>query len=92
MQLWDVKTGECLHVCSGHTHQLCAVAAAPNGQMLASGSQDQTVRVWDVRTGECLKTLIAPRLYEGMKIAETQGLTQAQAMTLKALGAIDIAT
>jgi translation initiation factor 3 subunit I len=24
--------------------------------MLASGSDDQTVRLWNVRTGECLKT------------------------------------
>jgi WD40 repeat protein/transcriptional regulator with XRE-family HTH domain len=89
VRLWDVRTGECLHVCTGHTHQLCAVAASPDGSMLASGSQDQMVRIWDIQTGECLKTLIAPRLYEGMKIAGTKGLTPAQVMTLEALGAIE---
>jgi len=28
---------------------------------LASGSQDETIRLWDVNTGECLKTLRALR-------------------------------
>ncbi len=92
VRIWDVKTGECLHVCTGHTHQLCAVAASPDGAMLASGSQDQTVRIWDANTGECRQTLIAPRLYEGMKIVGAQGLTAAQAMTLEALGAIGCRT
>jgi WD40 repeat protein len=88
VRLWDVKTGECVRVCSGHAHQLCAVAASPDGSILASGSQDQTVRIWEIETGECLKTLIAPRLYEGMKIAGAKGLTPAQIITLEALGAI----
>lgn len=90
VRLWDVKTGECLCVCAGHTHQVCAIAASPDGSILASGSQDQTLRLWDVQTGKCLKTLIAPRLYEGMKIAGAKGLTSAQIMTLEALGAIGL--
>jgi len=89
VRLWDVKTGKCLHICTGHTHQLCAVASAPNRQIIASGSQDQTVRLWDVKTGKSLTTLIAPRLYEGMNITRAKGLTKAQIMTLKALGAIE---
>jgi WD40 repeat protein len=33
------------------------VTFSPDGRHLASGSQDQTVRLWDVNTGQCLKTL-----------------------------------
>jgi WD40 repeat protein len=45
--------------------------------VLASGSQDETIKLWDVKTGECLKTLRADRLYEGMNINDVKGLTEA---------------
>jgi WD40 repeat protein len=57
--------------------------------VLASGSQDETIKLWDVKTGECLKTLRADRLYEGMNINDVKGLTEAQKTTLKALGAVE---
>ena len=41
----------------GHTAQVWSVAFSPDGQILVSGSPDQTVRLWDVNTGQCLKTL-----------------------------------
>lgn len=89
VRIWDVNTGNCLKICTGHTHQISAVAYAPKRQILVSGSQDQTARLWDIRTGKSVKTLIAPRLYEGMNITRAKGLTKAQVMTLKALGAIE---
>ncbi|MHC5918202.1 MAG: WD40 repeat domain-containing protein, partial [Nostoc sp.] len=33
------------------------VACSTDGQTLASGSADTTIRLWDIHTGECLKTL-----------------------------------
>ncbi len=72
----------------GHTSLVMSVAFSPDGQTLASGSQDETIKLWDVDTGECLKTLRATRPYEGMNITGVTGLTEAQKATLKALGAI----
>lgn len=61
-----------------------------SGQVLASGSQDETIKIWDVNTGECLKTLIPPRTYEGMNIMGITGLTEAEKATLKVLGAVEL--
>ena len=44
----------------GHSRDLwiTAVTFSPDGELLASSSMDNTVRVWDTATGECLKTFM----------------------------------
>ena len=59
------------------------------GKHIASGSQDQTIRLWEVQTGECFAVLQATRLYEGINIAGVKGLTTAQKSTLKPFGAMN---
>lgn len=73
----------------GHTSWVYSVTWSPDGRILISSSQDETIKIWDINTGECLKTLRADRLYEGMNITGTRGLTDAQKVTLKALGAVE---
>ena len=41
----------------GHTGWVGRIAWSPDGRMLASPSQDGTIRLWDAETGECLRTL-----------------------------------
>jgi WD40 repeat protein/tRNA A-37 threonylcarbamoyl transferase component Bud32 len=41
----------------GHGGQITSVAFNPNGQRLASGSIDGTVKVWDAATGQEIRTL-----------------------------------
>ena len=44
----------------GHTDDIWSVSFSPDGRTLASGSNDQTVRLWDVETGTLKNTLRHP--------------------------------
>jgi len=46
-----------LHTLSGHTSLIRSVAWSPDGRLLASGSDDCTIRLWDTTTGLPLHTL-----------------------------------
>ncbi len=69
IRLWLVSDGKQLLSCKGHTNWVHSVAFSPIppnppsqggiGGILASGSEDQTIRIWDINTGECLKILSA---------------------------------
>lgn len=87
--LWDVSNGKRLKTLPGHTAWVWSVAFCPDNQTLATGSEDGTIKLWNVKTGECLKTLEVEKLYQGMSIRGTSGLTKATVATLKALGAVD---
>jgi hypothetical protein len=50
-------TGRLSATLQGHTRSLTSVAFSADGLTLASGSDDQTVRLWDVRTGQTMATL-----------------------------------
>ncbi|MEH2334443.1 NB-ARC domain-containing protein [Nostoc sp.] len=89
VKLWNLSEGESLKSLQGHSLRVLSVVFSPDGQTLASGSQDETIKLWDVLTGKCLKTLRSPRPYEGMNITGVTGLTAAQLVTLKALGAVE---
>ena len=90
LKLWDLA-GQCLLTLRGHHSAVSSLAfytpapgAAP---LLISGSHDETLRLWDITTGECLKVLRTPRLYEGMTLAQAQGLDEWAIAALQELGA-----
>ena len=91
VRLWDVSTGEVHHILQGHTNWVFSVTFSPDGRTLASGSADGTIRFWDVDTGTCRQILQPPGPYEGMNITGVTGITEAQQMALKALGAVETA-
>src|SRR5206468_9616080 len=49
---WDLTNNQVERQFAGHTAPVTAVAVSGNGQLLASGSADKTVRIWDVATGK----------------------------------------
>ncbi|MBU1050534.1 WD40 repeat domain-containing protein [Candidatus Bipolaricaulota bacterium] len=55
--LWDVATGNKRSTLRGHQNIVHGLAFSPDGQWVAVGSMDTTIRVWEVQTGQLLHTL-----------------------------------
>jgi WD40 repeat protein len=59
VRLWDPRTGKAVgSPLLGHEALITWVAFSPNGEWLASASQDGTVRIWDPRTRTQLRSLV----------------------------------
>uniref|UniRef100_A0A674D402 Apoptotic protease-activating factor 1 n=1 Tax=Salmo trutta TaxID=8032 RepID=A0A674D402_SALTR len=60
LQLWDIETSKKMADCSGHLSWVHGVQFSPDGSLLLSCSDDQTVRVWETNrvhtsSAVCLK-------------------------------------
>ncbi|MHC5716896.1 MAG: WD40 repeat domain-containing protein [Nostoc sp.] len=56
--LWSVANIKQIITCDGHTGWVQSLAFSPDGEILASGSNDQTVKLWNIHTGQCLQTFL----------------------------------
>ncbi|MCI0684301.1 MAG: sigma-70 family RNA polymerase sigma factor [Gemmataceae bacterium] len=57
IQVRDVKTGDLMRSLAGHASLVTCLAFSAEGQTLASGSADKTVKLWDWPTGKERLTL-----------------------------------
>lgn len=55
LRLWDIETGQCLHVLMGHVAAVRCVQY--DGNKVVSGAYDYTVKVWDPESESCTHTL-----------------------------------
>lgn len=49
-------TWRCVQTLTGHQGEITALALSPDGELIASGSTDKTIRLWSLETGELLYT------------------------------------
>jgi WD40 repeat protein len=55
VRLWDAATGEPRGTFAGHSGSVMAVVLSPDGQLAASRSDDNTVRLWKIKTKETIR-------------------------------------
>ena len=89
IQLWDAATGNPIQRLEGHEGLIWSVAFSPKGNILASSSDDETIRLWSMNNYECIDILQCEKPYEKTNITNIKGLTESQISSLKELGAIE---
>jgi WD40 repeat protein len=92
VRIWQIdqqKSAVSLRMFSRGGGQVWSVAFSPDHRLLASGDDDGTLVVWDMETGTCRQVLRSDRPYERLKIRGLTGITEAQRVSLTALGAIE---
>ena len=47
-----------LGILSGHAWAVLAIAFSPNSNVVATGSDDNTIKLWEVNTGQVISTLL----------------------------------
>jgi WD40 repeat protein len=52
-----IKTGMCVRTLFDHSGTVRSVAFSPNGQIIASGSIDRTIKIWEPENGELIHTI-----------------------------------
>lgn len=61
IHIWDVGTKTEVWTLEGHTDYIQSLVWNSDGTLLASASEDQTVRVWDVASGQSIATFENPK-------------------------------
>jgi len=54
---YDIKNWNLIHSYDGHSKSIDAIAISHNGKLLASMSEDATIRIWDIDSGNVLKII-----------------------------------
>ncbi|RKU15683.1 hypothetical protein C6500_19255 [Candidatus Poribacteria bacterium] len=82
VQLWDTATGDPLVTLSrksirglrtGHLNGIAALAFSPDGETLASGSTDGTIRFWNTESGDPISTPITGHTERVKAVAFSNG-------------------
>ena len=48
LKIWDLETGRLVHSLQGHKNWIHCVSFSPNGDQIASGSEDKIIKIWNM--------------------------------------------
>ena len=71
-----------------HDSGIWAIEIFHNGKYVVGAGEDGCLKIWDIENLMLIKTFRQTKPYEGLKISNINGLTDAQIETLTQLGAI----
>ncbi len=66
-----------------------SLRASPDGRFLASCGDDGAIQIWEMENGDHVTILRRDRPYERLDITGIKGLTDAEKLTLKRMGAVE---
>jgi len=52
----NTSSGKILRTCKGHTNSIRFLAFSPDGEMIVSGSTDNTLKIWNTTSGKIIRT------------------------------------
>jgi WD40 repeat protein len=87
-QVVDVQSGHIVHQFGGATGHLHCLKVSASGRFLFGAGEEGLIRVWESAGGALVNTLAPARIYEGMNLQRTSGLTVRQMASLRRLGAM----
>ncbi|EIW84774.1 cell division control protein 4 [Coniophora puteana RWD-64-598 SS2] len=79
VRVWDIVTGECKWMLTGHKKKVYSVALDLARRQAYSGSMDDTVRIWDIQNGQCKHTLTGHTSLVGLLGLSSSHLVSASA-------------
>ncbi|MEH1856159.1 MAG: serine/threonine-protein kinase [Nostoc sp.] len=53
----DRQNWQCVQTLKGHSSMVHAIAISPDGQFIASGSNDKTIKLWQIGTGKLVRQM-----------------------------------
>jgi WD40 repeat protein/transcriptional regulator with XRE-family HTH domain len=89
LRWWNPKNGQCILSRQGHEGPVQSLRPSPDGRLLASCGDDGAIQIWEMENGDHVTTLRRDRPYERLNITGIKGLTDAQKLALKLMGAIE---